>query len=67
MPEPVEIPLHLCQVLEEEFENLHETLEDSLVGGAVVRKDWAFHAGHVEPGALAAELEAAARADDAAE
>jgi hypothetical protein len=67
MPEPVDIPLHLCQILEEEFENLHATLEDSLVDHAVVRKDWAFHAGHVkDPAALAAELEAAAAAGDAA-
>ncbi|HEX8293849.1 MAG TPA: patatin-like phospholipase family protein [Pyrinomonadaceae bacterium] len=27
MPEPIEIPLHLCQVLEEEFESLHEKLD----------------------------------------
>ncbi len=66
MPEQIEIPLHLCQVLEEEFENLHETLQDAEVGGAWVKKDWAFHAGHFDPEALAAELETATKPCDPA-
>jgi hypothetical protein len=63
-----EIPLHLCQVLEEEFESLHETLDWKIKGeqlsvsdgegraGVVVRKDWDFHANHVRRAALAARL-----------
>lgn len=66
MPEQVEIPLHLCQVLEEEFENLHETLQDAEVGGVLVKKDWVFHAGHFDPEALATELEAATKPCDPA-
>ncbi|MFL6227584.1 MAG: patatin-like phospholipase family protein [Pyrinomonadaceae bacterium] len=65
----VEIPLHLCQVLEEEFESMHETLD---VGGqgdeialsdehgrevyGTVKKDWDFHENHVFRGRLADRL-----------
>ncbi|HJQ30695.1 MAG TPA: patatin-like phospholipase family protein [Pyrinomonadaceae bacterium] len=69
MPEYIEIPLHLCQVCEEEFEDLHESLTDGpftlmregdAAGVAVVaRKDWLFHAGHVHAGRLAAMLKSA--------
>ncbi|HEX8352997.1 MAG TPA: patatin-like phospholipase family protein [Pyrinomonadaceae bacterium] len=63
-----EIPLHLCQVLEEEFESLHETLDwkkdgDLLSVGdggrrvaVAVKVDWDFHAGHVRRDALAEKL-----------
>ena len=39
MPEPVEISLHLCQVLEEEFENLHERLDWKDVDDSVIMPD----------------------------
>jgi hypothetical protein len=55
VPEYIEIPLHLCQVLNEEFENLPardgaqvtsppppDTVDDAEVGD-----DWTFHEGHV--------------------
>lgn len=58
-PQTYEIPLHLCQVLEEEFENLHETLDwmnkgdrlplrdDGVDVDVTVRTDWNFHLNHV--------------------
>jgi len=60
----LEIPLHLCQVLEEEFESLHGTsgAGDSFAfngaGGrpVTVREDWLFHEGHVDAESLAAAL-----------
>ncbi|HEU4597324.1 MAG TPA: patatin-like phospholipase family protein [Pyrinomonadaceae bacterium] len=62
-----EIPLHLCQVLEEEFESLHEQPDASgsvdasvgTVGGTDAAPDWEFHEGHVDFGRLARTLEAA--------
>lgn len=63
-----EIPLHLCQVLEEEFENLHQMLDvgledrivfrddDGSTARVVVKKDWNFHEGHVRPDVLAERL-----------
>jgi hypothetical protein len=64
-----EIPLHLCQVLEEEFESLHGTsdADDNFTvqgeGGRplsmTVKEDWLFHEGHVEVEALAAALRGA--------
>jgi Patatin-like phospholipase len=48
------IPLHLCQVFEEEFENVHAQPDergemDASVEerGAVAAPDWEFHGGHV--------------------
>jgi hypothetical protein len=76
-----EIPLHLCQVLEEEFENLHEQpdaegrLDKSVRkeaaaaaakgGGPSDAPDWEFHEGHVELAALARKLQAAFEAWEA--
>jgi hypothetical protein len=61
-----EIPLHLCQILEEEFESLHETPDagDNFTvqgeGGKLlsmtVKEDWLFHEGHVAAESLAAAL-----------
>lgn len=39
-----EIPLHLCQVLEEEFETLHGGASDASTDAP---RDWLFHEGHV--------------------
>ena len=67
-PQVYEIPLHLCQVLEEEFQSLHETLDwnergDDLPvkedGGEVfvtVKTDWDFHLNHARRVPLAARL-----------
>jgi uncharacterized membrane protein YidH (DUF202 family) len=67
MPD-IEIPLHLCQVLEEEFESLHETLDADETPDAVavsddagevfatVKGDWDFHENHVRSGRLAERL-----------
>ena len=67
-----EIPLHLCQVLEEEFKSLHEssaddskdtfTIKDEDGEGVTVREDWKFYEGHVNTEALAASLNAARKA-----
>ncbi len=62
-----EIPLHLCQVLEDEFESLHEQPDaegkvDASVAkdaGAAVAPDWEFQEGHVDTAALGRTLEAA--------
>jgi len=51
----LEIPLHLCQVLEEEFETLHGDAADAHVGADAPR-DWLFHEGHVNAKGLAAAL-----------
>ncbi|HVF54983.1 MAG TPA: patatin-like phospholipase family protein [Pyrinomonadaceae bacterium] len=71
MTKNIEIPLNLCQVLEEEYENLHRTLEDNQLlihtceegsdetRSVMVRKDWRFHEGHVYAERLAATLETA--------
>jgi hypothetical protein len=68
MPKNIEIPLHLCQVLEEEFESLHGTSNDPRDdtftlrdedGGefpVTVREDWLFREGHVSAHKLAAAL-----------
>lgn len=68
MPQTYEIPLHLCQVLEEEFESLHETLdwneqgdelkvrEDDRTVVVVVKTDWDFHFNHARRVRLAARL-----------
>ena len=68
MPKNIEIPLHLCQVLEEEFESLHGTSndvrgdtftpmdEDSTELQVTVREDWLFREGHVNAPGLAADL-----------
>lgn len=65
MPKNIEIPLNLCQVLEEEFENMHGPFDERLKVIAVacgdgqkvsvtVERDWDFHPGHVaSPAALA--------------
>ncbi|MET0624805.1 MAG: patatin-like phospholipase family protein [Pyrinomonadaceae bacterium] len=67
-PLTYEIPLHLCQVLEEEFESLHETLDWNEQGGVlrvkerdrtvvvVVKTDWDFHSNHARLTRLAARL-----------
>jgi hypothetical protein len=71
-----EIPLHLCQVLEEEFKSLHESSADddkkedtSIIkdedGEGVtvtVREDWKFYEGQVNAEALAEALNAAKKA-----
>src|ERR1044071_986757 len=74
MPEEVQIPLHLCQVLEEEFENLHEKLdwrdegdpvfvpdddEDDGRVSVLVKSDWNFHHNHVRRARLARRLNTA--------
>src|SRR4051794_13402884 len=61
-----EIPLHLCQIFEEEFESLHGTFgtgdtftvkgEDGKLLSLTVKEDWLFNEGHVAAGALAAAL-----------
>ena len=60
-----EIPLHLCQVLEEEFEALHGDAAvahgGAAAGGAEsapadAPRDWLFHEGHVDAERLAAAL-----------
>ncbi|HEY0170273.1 MAG TPA: patatin-like phospholipase family protein, partial [Pyrinomonadaceae bacterium] len=63
-----EIPLHLCQVLEEEFESLHETLDWNEQGDVLrvkeggrtvsvtVKTDWDFHFNHARLTRLAARL-----------
>lgn len=64
MPEHVDIPLHLYQVLEEEYLSLHgklsprETVRLGEGGQEIVAElDWNFHGGHVrEPGRLANRL-----------
>jgi hypothetical protein len=64
MPEHVDIPLHLYQVLEEEYLSLHGELSPREVvrlggrdEGIVAELDWDFHAGHVRaPGRLAHRL-----------
>ncbi|MCA1621680.1 MAG: patatin-like phospholipase family protein [Acidobacteria bacterium] len=68
MPRTYEIPLHLCQVLEEEFESLHETLDWNDEGDSVpvkdggrtvdvtVKADWDFHPNHARREALAERL-----------
>ncbi|HEV7894041.1 MAG TPA: hypothetical protein VGP08_25725 [Pyrinomonadaceae bacterium] len=48
-----EIPLHLCQVLEEEFETLHGDAADA---PSDAPRDWLFHEGHVDARGLAAAL-----------
>ncbi|HWW76863.1 MAG TPA: hypothetical protein VNZ44_15800, partial [Pyrinomonadaceae bacterium] len=69
----IEIPLHLCQVLEEEFESLHETLDadkapdsvavsdDGVEVLATVKGDWDFHENHVRSRLLADRLNRARR------
>lgn len=62
----LEIPLDLCQVLEEEFESLHGASDagDNFIfngkGGrhvsVIVREDWLFYEGHVDVESLAAAL-----------
>jgi hypothetical protein len=49
MTDHAQLPLHLCQVFEEEYENLHGPLDAAgpAVAGPVVKQDWAFHEGHV--------------------
>jgi hypothetical protein len=54
MPEYTEIPLHLCQVLAEEFENLPArdgapvtSPPSNIVDGAAVNDDWTFDEGHI--------------------
>lgn len=64
MPEQVEIPLHLYQVLEEEYLSLHGQLSQSetvRLGDReeeiVAELDWDFHRGHVrDPARLANRL-----------
>ena len=60
---PQEIPLHLSQVLEEEYENLHDELFNETIrfGGreARVEEDWLFHWGHVNARKLLQRLETA--------
>ena len=64
MPEQVEIPLHLYQVLEEEYLSLHGQLSGSETVRLRNREeditaelDWRFHRGHVkDPARLASKL-----------
>ena len=64
MPEHVDFPLDLYQVLEEEYLSLHGALSPSETvrlgksdKGIVAELDWDFHRGHVrEPGRLANRL-----------
>lgn len=58
-----EIPLHLCQVLEEEFETLHGGAPDAATDAP---RDWLFHEGHVDAPGLAAALREAKAAWESA-
>jgi Patatin-like phospholipase len=61
MPKKIEIPLHLFQVLEEEYLNLHGPLKEQDVvhlpttragekdyRRVIARRDWLFHRGHIK-------------------